>query len=124
MPTTGVCKETYTSFFAKNNLLFLLALNICLLKRTSYIHYLFRFKKDQIKVQILLKSDSKVNAIAPTYMARLDLNVKPTNVGAQKINSSNLKMFNKVLANFRIFNKLHQSRFFLETFLIANISVK
>lgn len=50
------------------------------LKHILCIHHLVRFKKDQIKVQALLNSDSKVNVMSLAYAAKLGLKVQPTNV--------------------------------------------
>lgn len=52
------------------------------LKRVPYIYYLMRFKKDQIKVQALLDSDSKIIIMIPTYTAKLSLKVWPTDIKA------------------------------------------
>lgn len=77
-PTTGAYKEVYISFTAKNGLL---------LKRTPYIYYLFYFKKEQGEVQVLLDFSQKIKIIIPAYILHLSLKIRPTNVGAQKINS-------------------------------------
>lgn len=58
------------------------------------------FKKNQVKIQALLDSDSKINVITPAYAARLSLKVFPTNVKTQKIDNSILKAFGIVLAIF------------------------
>lgn len=46
-----------------------------LLKCVLYIYHLVRFKNDQVKVQALLKSNSKVNAMTPAYGTKLGLKV-------------------------------------------------
>ena len=60
----------------------------------------------------------------PEYALKLGLNVCFINVGVQKINSSIVKTFKIVLASFQIKNKLEKARFFQETFLFANFSIK
>lgn len=40
-----------------------------------YIDYIVRFKKDQAKVQALIDSNSKINAMIPAYMAKLELKI-------------------------------------------------
>ena len=49
---------------------------------------------------------SKVNAITPAYIAKLGLKVQKTDIGAQKIDGSTLDIFEMVLANFQIEDKL------------------
>lgn len=65
-----------------------------------YIYYPIRFKKDEAKVQALLDSNSEIIAMTLGYAARLGLKIRSTNVRAQKIDSSTLKMFGIVLASF------------------------
>ncbi len=71
-----------------------------LLKRVACIHHPVRFKKNQAKVQTLIDYGSEVNAITLAYAAKLDLKVRPTNVGTQKIDGSTLATFEMVLASF------------------------
>lgn len=56
--------------------------NSPLLERMPCIHYLVRFKKDQIKVNALIDSGSKVNAMTQSYVIKLGLKVQSTDVGA------------------------------------------
>ena len=69
-------------------------------KRMLYIYYLFCFWKNTIGVKVLINSDSEVNAMTPAYVSKLGFNVCHTNVGAQKIDGSILKIFGMVLASF------------------------
>ena len=62
--------------------------------------------------------------MTPAYASRLGLRARHTNVGAQKIDGSTLQTFGMVLANFRMEDKLGRTRFFQETFLLADISVE
>lgn len=82
-----------------------------------------RFKKDQANVQALLDSGSKINTMTPTYAAKFDLKVRPTDVRAQKIDSSTFKTFEILLTNFQIDDKLSRSRFFQNTFLLTNTNL-
>lgn len=56
-------------------------------------------------------------------MTRLGLKVRLTDVKAQKIGSSTLKIFGIVLASLQVDNKLGPSCFFQKTFLMTNISM-
>ena len=62
--------------------------------------------------------------MTPGYVLKLGLKVRPTDVGAQKIDGSTLETFGMVLASFQIEDKLGRPRFFQETFLLANFSVE
>ena len=70
------------------------------LDRVPCICYPIRFKKSEVQVQALLDSGSEVNAMTPGYALKLGLKVRPTDVGAQKINGSTFKTFGMVLASF------------------------
>ena len=50
--------------------------------------------------------------MTPTYVAHLDLKVKITNVGVQKIDGSLLATYGMVIALFQVVNKLGRSQFF------------
>ena len=54
------------------------------------------------------------------YTWKLGLKIRKTNVGAQKIDGSALEIFAMVIADFQIEDKASSSRFFQETFLVAN----
>ncbi len=94
------------------------------LERVPCIDYPVRFKKDQAEVQALINSGSEVNAMVPAYTAKLGFKIRPTDVRAQKIDSSTLEKFGMVLANFQVEDKLGRARFFQETFLVANTRVE
>lgn len=82
------------------------------LDRVPYIHYPMCFQKDQDEVLALIDSKSKVNTMTPVYTSKLGLTIRPTNVGAQKIDDSTFEIFGIVLASFQIENKLESTRFF------------
>lgn len=67
---------------------------------------------------------SKINAISPTYVAKLILKVRHINIGAQKINGSTLKTFEIVLASFQVEDKLGRAWYFQKTFLLADINIE
>ena len=68
----------------------------------------------------MLNTSNKINAINPDYAWKLELKIRKTNVGAQKIDGSALETFEMIIADFQIENKASRPRFFQETFLVAN----
>lgn len=62
--------------------------------------------------------------MTPTYVAKLDLVIRKTNIGAQKINSLPLVTYEMVLAGSSVQNKLRKVQFFEEPFLLADTSIK
>ena len=62
--------------------------------------------------------------MSPNYTKKLGFKIQNINVRANKIDSSTLKSFEIVIANFQIKDKVSRSRFFQKTFLIANIKFK
>ena len=70
----------------------------------------------------LLDSGNEVNAIYPTLIRKLGLPVRPTDVGAQKIDGTMLDTFGMVITAFSVTDKANRVRFFKETFLVANVS--
>ena len=88
------------------------------------IHYPLRFRKDTVGVRALVDLGSKVNAMTPAYAAKLGLQVRKADIGAQKIDGSTLETFGMVLADFQVEDKLGRVRFFQETFLLADISAE
>lgn len=72
----------------------------------------------------MINFGSKVNAITLAYALKLNLKVRSTDVGAQKIDDSTFKIFEIVLANFQIENKLKRVRFFQKSFLLADMSME
>ena len=59
-----------------------------------------------------------------SYASKLGLRVRKTNVEAQKIDSSLLQTFGKVIAGFQVEDKLGRARFFQESFPLAETSIK
>ena len=95
------------------------------LDRIPCIRYHVQFCKNKSKdILVLLDSGSEVNAMTPAYVVHLDLKVRVTNVGAQKIDGFSLATYGMVIAAFQVVNKLGCSRFFQETFLLADISME
>ena len=58
--------------------------------------------------------------MSPAYVERLGLKTRKTNVGAQKIDGSALEIFGMIIADFQVEDKDGRSRFFQETFLVAD----
>ena len=65
-----------------------------------------------------------VNAIHLTFAKQLGLSTGPTDVRAQKIDGTTLNTYGMIVAAFSIVDKANQVKFFEETFLVANISLK
>ena len=70
----------------------------------------------------LLDSENEVNAVHPAFAKELGLPIRPTDVGAQKIDGTTLKSYRMVVAAFSVEDKANRVRFFEETFLVANVS--
>ena len=95
------------------------------LERVPYIHYPVQFKNtNKALVQALIDSGSEVNAIHPSFVKQLGLLIRPTDVGAQKIDGTTLDTHGMVVAAFSVMDKANQVRFFEKTFLVANVSPK
>ena len=62
--------------------------------------------------------------MTPGYVLKLGLKVRPTNIGAQKIDSSILKTFEMVRASFQVEDKLGRPWFFQKIFLLADLSME
>ena len=94
------------------------------LECVPYIHYPVQFKKnvDKTPMQALIDSRSEVNTIYPSFAKQLGLPIRPTDVGAQKINGTTLDTHRMVVAVFSVVDKANQIRFFEKTFLVANVS--
>ena len=89
------------------------ALKMRVLDKIPCICYPVQFHKNKGKdVLALLDSGSKVNAMTPAYTAHLDLKVRVTNDGMQKIDASLLATYGMVITAFQIVNKLGRSWFF------------
>ena len=54
------------------------------------------------------------------FAQKLSLHIRKTNIGAQKIHGCALKTFKIVIVDLKLEDKAGRSRFFQETFLIAN----
>lgn len=65
---------------------------------------------------------SKVNAVYPTLAKEIGLSIRPTDIGAQKINNNTLDTYGIIGLAFLITGKANQVRFLKKTFLLANIS--
>ena len=73
---------------------------------------------------ILFDSSSKVNAVYPVFAKKLGFFIRLTDVRMQKIDGTILNIYGIVVAAFLVKEKANQIRFFEETFLVANISLK
>ena len=86
--------------------------DVIALDRVPCICYPIWFKKSEVQVQAPFDSGSEVNAMTPGYASKLGLKVRPTNVGAQKIDGSTFEMFGMVLASFQVEDTLGRAWFF------------
>ena len=73
-------------------------------------------------MQALIDSGSEVYAMHLSFAKQLGLLIRPTDIGAQKIDGSMLDTHGMVVAAFSVVNKANRVRFFEETFLVANVS--
>lgn len=119
--TTEAYKEAYIPPAIENTFPFLLETTP--LAFVPYIHHLLWFKKDKTEVPSLLDSGNEVNSIILAYAANLTLKVWPINIKTQKINGSTFKMFEIVLANFQVQDKLDKAQLFQMIYLVVNTSV-
>ena len=58
------------------------------------------------------------------YTKQLGLRTRKTDVGAQKINRLLLATYGIVIAAFQVTDKLSKARFFQQTFLLADTTIK
>ena len=92
------------------------------LQHVPCIRYPVQFQAQQVKA--LIDSGSEVNAMTPAFAAKLGLSTRPTGVGAQKIDGSLLATYGMAVAAFSLQDSLGKVRFFEETFLLADTSIK
>ena len=79
----------------------------------SCIYYPMQFQKDKKRTIWVLKDlDSEANVITLAYNKQLGLQIWKTDVEAQKINSSLLRIFEMVIAGFQVEDRLGKARFF------------
>ena len=72
----------------------------------------------------MINLGSEVNAIHPTFAKQLDLPIKQTDVGVQKIDGTILETHEIVVTTFLVMDKVNRVKFFEETFLVTNVSPK
>ncbi len=88
-----------------------------------YIRYPVRFQEGQA-IRALINFGSEVNAMIPTYAAKLGLTTRKISVGAQKIDGSPLETHGMTSAKFSLQDSLGKVQFFEETFLLADTSME
>ena len=62
--------------------------------------------------------------MTPGCISKLGLKICTINVEVQKIDSSTLKTFEKILASFQIKDTFEKARFFQKTFLLADLNIE
>lgn len=72
----------------------------------------------------MIDSSIEVNAMTSVYAAKLGFKLHHTNVEAQKINDSILKIFGILLASFQMKDKLKKNQYFQKTSLLADFNVE
>ena len=93
------------------------------LKHVSCMQYPVQFKvMSKAQGQALIDSRSEVNTIHPIFGKQLGFSIRPTDVGAQKINGTTLDTYGIVVTAFSVEDNANRVIFFKETFLVANIS--
>ena len=92
------------------------------LAQVPYIRYPITFRKKFVSVLALFNLSSEINAIHPTFARELELPIRTTDIGAQKIDGTMLDIFGMVVIAFSVMDKANQVRFFEETFLVVNVS--
>lgn len=93
------------------------------LQKVFYIKYLVQISDSNVRT--LIDLGSEINAITPTYLTKLDLVIRSTNVTAQRINSILLKIYGIIIARFFVKNEFRiKNRYFEKAFLLANINIK
>ena len=75
-------------------------------------------------MQALIDSGSEVNVVHPFFVKQLGLSIRPTDVGAQKIDGTTLDTHGMVVIAFSVEDRANRVRFFEETFLVANVSLE
>ena len=75
-------------------------------------------------MKALIDKCSEVNVMHPTYTTKLGLYARKIDVSAQKINRFYPDIFGIVISDYSVKNRLKRVRFFPETYLLANISLK
>ena len=73
-------------------------------------------------VSVLFDLGSEVNTVHLAFAKELGLPIKPTDVGAQKIDGTTLETYGIVVAAFSVEDKVNRVRSFEETFLVTNVS--
>ena len=94
------------------------------LARVPCIRYPITFRKKSLSVLTLIDLGNEINAIHLTFARELGLPIRTTDVGAQKIDGTMLNTFEMVVVAFSVTDKANRARFFEETFLVANVSLK
>lgn len=97
---------------------------LVLLKCVLCIDYLVLFQKDPVgPVFTIIDLSNKINAMHLVYAKTLSLNIRKTDVTAQKIGGTTLETLQMLIVAFPVFNKAKKVYFFEETFLLADINM-
>ncbi len=70
-----------------------------------------------------MDSESEVNIMSQIFAHQVCLNIRKTNVGAEKINSATLEFYGMVVSIFFVLDKDSRERFFEESFLLTDVKL-
>lgn len=90
--------------------------------QVPYIQYLFTFWEKFVLTLHNLKSE--INTIHLIFAQKLGPRIKPINIRTQKIDGIILDIYKMIVVTFLIINQANRVRFFIETFLVVNVSLK
>ena len=90
--------------------------------RVSFIYYLIWVNQD--KIWALLNNSSMINTMSFKCNQKLGFKIWKIIVRAQKIKGSVIKIFEMVIANFPIKDKVDKPKFFQKFYLVADINLR
>ena len=88
------------------------------------IRYPITFQIKSVPISGLFNSSCEVNAIHLIFARELGLFIMPIDVRDKKIDGTTLDIFGMVVAAFWAIDKVNRVKFYEETFLVTNISLK
>lgn len=121
--TSALTTKPSMEYFKSFDPIYILAPKAILkLHYVPYISYLIQVK--QQSVEVLINSNSEVNAMNRNFAKKLGIQRCKTKIGAQKIDELKLDTFGMVIVFLSIEDKERKSCFFQETFLLADIRIE
>ena len=71
-----------------------------------YTYYPILFQKDKANIWALIDLGNEINAMTPAYAKQLGLKTWETDIKVQKINDLCLEIYQMVIVDFQVINKL------------------